>query len=117
MTKTKTSFETVRKLALALPGVEESTAYGKAAVKVQGKLLACVPTHRSAEPNSIVIRVDSEQCASLLAEAPDVYYLPDHYLGYNCVLVRLSRITPEALRDLVRTAHRFVTQRSARPSR
>jgi hypothetical protein len=30
--------------------VEESTAYGSPALKVRGKLLACVPAHRSAEP-------------------------------------------------------------------
>jgi hypothetical protein len=117
MAKTKINFDTVRKLARALPGVEESTAYGKAALKVHGKLLACVPTHRTAEPDSIVVRVDPEQCASFLAEAPDIYYLPDHYVGYNCVLVRLAHITPEALRDLIRSAHRFVTRKSARPSR
>jgi len=32
--------------------VEESTAYGSPALKVRGKLLACVPVHRSAEPGS-----------------------------------------------------------------
>jgi hypothetical protein len=117
MAKSKSSFDTVRKFALALPGVEESRAYGNAAFKVRGKLLACVPSHRSAEPDSVVMRVDPEQCAALVAEAPEVYYLPDHYVGYDCVLVRLSRITPEALHDLVRTAHRFVTRKSNRKSR
>jgi len=58
--------------------------------------------------------VDSEQCAELVSEAPEIYYLPDHYVGYNCVLVRLSGITPEALHDLVRAAHRFVTRKSSR---
>jgi hypothetical protein len=41
----------VRKIGLALPSVEEGTAYGAPALKVRGKLMACVPTHRSAEPN------------------------------------------------------------------
>jgi hypothetical protein len=44
------NFDSVRKIGLALPGVEESTAYGSPALKVRGKLLACVPSHRSAEP-------------------------------------------------------------------
>jgi len=44
------TLDTVRKLALELPGVEESTAYGAPAFKVGGKLLACIPTHKSAEP-------------------------------------------------------------------
>ena len=83
-------FDTVRKIGLTLPGVEASTAWGAPALKVRGKLLACVPTHHSAEPGSLMVRVDFDQRAELLAAAPDVYYLTDHYLGYSAVLVRLS---------------------------
>jgi len=42
-------FETVRRIGIAFPGVVESTMYGAAALKYRGKLLACIPTHRSAE--------------------------------------------------------------------
>jgi hypothetical protein len=110
------SFDTVRKMGLALPGVEESTAYGAPALKVRGKLLACVPTHRSAEPSSLAVRVDFDDRAELLAAAPDVYYLTDHYLNYNAVLVRLSRVTPDVLRDLLGMAHKFVIADTARRS-
>jgi hypothetical protein len=106
-------FETVRKIGLALPGVEESTAYGSPALKVQGKLLACVPSHRSAEPGSLVIRVDFDDRAELLAADPDVYYVTDHYVGYNAVLVRLSRVNPDVLRDLLGMAYKFVTRKAA----
>jgi len=102
-------FDAVRKIGLALSGVEESTAYGAPALKVRGKLLACVPTHRSAEPGSLVVRVGFDGRAALLAAAPDVYYMTDHYLGYSAVLVRLSRVTPEVLRDLLGMAHKFVS--------
>jgi hypothetical protein len=105
------NFDTVRKIGLALPNVDESTAYGAPALKVRGKLLACVPTHRSAEPGSLVVRVGFEDRAELLAAAPDVYYVTDHYLNYNAVLVRLSRVTPDVLRDLLGMAHKFVTAR------
>ena len=88
------NFDTVRKIGLRLPGVEESTAYGAPALKVRGKLLACVPTHRSAERDSLAVRVDFNDRAELLAAAPDVYYVTDHYLNYNAVLVRLSCVTP-----------------------
>jgi len=94
-------FDTVRKIGLALPSVEESTAYGSPALKIRGKLLACVPTHRSAEPNSLAVRVGFDDRAELLSAAPDVYYVTDHYLGYTAVLVRLSRVTPDVLRDLL----------------
>jgi hypothetical protein len=108
------NFETVRKIGLELPGVEESTAYGSPALKFHGKLLACVPSHRSAEPGSLVVRIDFDDRAELLAADPDVYYVTDHYLNYTFVLVRLSRVTPDVLRDLLGMAHKFVTTRRRR---
>lgn len=104
------NFDTVRSIGLALPGVEESTAYGQPALKVRGKLLACVAAHRSAEPNSLVVLVDFDDRAELLAADPDVYYVTDHYVGYTSVLVRLSRVNPDVLRDLLGMAYKFVTR-------
>src|SRR5271154_790405 len=100
MPRSTINFDTVRKIGLALPGVEESTAYGAPALKIRGKLLACVPTHRSAEPGSLVVHGGFDEPARLLRAAPDIYYVTDHYLGYTAVLVRLSRVTPDVLRDL-----------------
>ena len=116
MPRSTIDFDTVRKVGLALPGVEESTAYGSPALKVHGKLLACVPSHRSAEPGSLAVRVDFDDRAELLAAAPDVYYVTDHYLNYTSVLVRLSRVTPDVVRDLLRMAHKFVTSTGSRHS-
>lgn len=113
MSRETIDFDTVRSIGLALPGVEESTAYGFPALKVHGKLLACVALNRSAEPASLVVRVDFDDRAELLAEDPDVYYVTDHYVDYNAVLVRLSRVNPDMLRDLLRMAHKFVTRNAA----
>ena len=112
MPKNKTDFDAVRRIGLSLPDVEESTAYGSPALKVRGKMFACIPSHKSAEPDSLVVRIDFERRAELLAEAPDVYYLKDHYVGYPCVLVRLSRVDPDHLRDLLGMAWRFVAAKT-----
>ena len=114
MPRSTIDFDTVRKIGLTLPGVEASTAWGAPALKVRGKLLACVPTHHSAEPGSVMVRVDFDDRAELLAAAPDVYYVTDHYLGDSAVLVRLSRVTQDVLRDLLGMAHKFVTANNAR---
>jgi hypothetical protein len=114
MPRSKINFDTVRKIGLALPGVEESTAYGSPALKVRGKLLACVPAHGLAEPGWLVVCVDFGERAELLAAAPDVYYVTDHYLNYTSVLVRLSRVTPDVLRDLLGMASKFVAGRRQR---
>jgi hypothetical protein len=113
MPRSTIDFDTVRNIGLALPGVEESTAYGFPALKVHGKLLACVPANRSAEPGSLVLRVDFDDRAELLAADPDVYYVTDHYAGYNAVLVRLSRVNSDVLQDLLGMAHKFVTRNAA----
>jgi hypothetical protein len=102
------SFETVKKIGLGFSGVKESTMYGAPALKAHGKLLACIPTNRSAEPGSLVVS-DFADRAELLAEAPEIYYVTEHYIGYPSVLVRLSRVTPDILRDLLDMAHRFAT--------
>jgi hypothetical protein len=113
MARRTITFDAVRRIGLALPGVEDGTAYGKLALKAHGKLLACEPSHRSAEPNSLVVKVDFGDRAQLLAEAPDVYYVTEHYVGHPSVLVRLSRINEDVLRDLLGMAYKFATRKAA----
>jgi len=108
----KPTFATVKKIALALPDVEEGTAYGSPALKLHGQLLACIPTNKAAEPDSVVVRVDFAQRDELLAAEPDVYYLKPHYVDYACVLVRLKRIHPDALRDLLAMSWKFVNSKA-----
>ena len=89
--------------------------YGSPALKIRGKLLTCIPAHKSAEPESLAVSIDFDRRAEFLSVAPDVYYLTDHYVNYPVVLVRLSRIHPDALRDLLDTAWRFVSAKARRP--
>ncbi len=107
------NFDTVRKIGLALPGVEASTMYRQPALKIHGKLLACLPSHRSAEPGSLAVRVDFDDRAELLAADPDLYYVTDHYVGYTAVLVRLAKVNVDVLRDLLGVAYKFVNRTSA----
>ena len=113
MSGSRINFNTVRKIGLTLPGVEESTAYGSPALKLHGKLLAGIAVNRSAEPNSRGVCVDFEDRDELLAADPDVYYVTDHYVDHAIVLVRLSRVSPDVLRDLLGMAYKFVSRRDA----
>ena len=112
----KITFDTVQEVALSLPDVEKSIAYGVPALQVRGQLLACIPANPSAEPGSLLVRVDFDDRAELLAGDPTAYYLTDHYVDYNAVLVRLSRVNPDMLRDLLGMAYKFVTAKVARRS-
>ncbi len=105
----RSGFDAVITIGRTLPDVEVTTTWGASALKVRGKMFACVAINKSAEPNSMVVRMDIAQRDLLIEEDPATYYLTDHYVGYPCVLVRLSRVSPEALRDLLLGAHRFVS--------
>jgi hypothetical protein len=104
MPRPKIDFDTVRKLARQVGDVEDASTHGSLALKAQGKLLAWSPIHKSVEPDSLAVRIELGERAELIAAAPEVYYLTDHYLNYPTVLVRLSRIHPDALKDLLRMA-------------
>ena len=101
------------RIGRAFPNVEETTSWGAPALKVCGQTMACVPTNKAAEPGSFLIRMDRRERPALLAEAPDLYYAPDHYLGYDGVLVRLARCSPELMHDLLAMAHNFVSRKRA----
>src|SRR5271168_2137844 len=109
--------DTVRELGGALPDVVDGTAYGAPALKLSGKLLACVPTNKSADANSIAVRIDPEQRVELLRQDPNIYYITDHYAPHPMVLVRLSKIRHADLKALLRDAHRFVMSEHRQPLR
>jgi hypothetical protein len=103
MPATNVTFDIVRKIGLALPGVEEGTMYGSPALKVHGRLLRCLAIHKSAEAASLVVRTDFDERAALLAEEPQTYYLTDHYVNHPVVLGRYFALKGQgsSVRDAV----------------
>ena len=91
------TFDTVRDIAQELSGAEESTSYGTPAFKVKGKLFARF--HQGGE--ALVVSVDFDQREEMMETSPEKFYITDHYLNYPWVLVRMSAVTPDELRDLV----------------
>ena len=111
------AFDTVLDVGLALPNVQAVTKYdGSPALKVGGAFMAGVATHRSAEPATIVVRVDLVEREWLLQEAPDIYYLTDYYRPHPVVLVRLTRIDRDALRDLLSGSWRLTLRKARKPA-
>jgi hypothetical protein len=87
--------------------------FGKPALKIRGQMIACMASHKSAEPGSLVVRIGFDDRAALLADDPRTYYVKPHYENYSAVLVRLALIDREALRDLLQSAWRTVTAAAA----
>src|SRR6266581_6086041 len=107
------TFDTVREIAQTLPGAEESTSYGTPAFKVKGKLFA--RQHQDGE--SLVVGVDFEAREEMMSTAPEKFYITDHYLNYPWMLVRMSEVNQDELRDLLNGAWRRVSGKKATPSR
>jgi hypothetical protein len=106
------TLEQVRKIALSLENVEESTSYGTPAFKSGGRLLVRVKE----DGDSLVMVTTFEEREEMLREDPDTYYITDHYLNYPLVLVRMSRVSADAMRDLLTRALRLVLTKNQKPA-
>jgi hypothetical protein len=107
------SFDRVRTVGLALPEVEATTKYdGSPVLKLGGCFIAGLATHRSAEPDTLVVRFDLEERELLLEDAPETYYLTDYYRSYPIVLARLTCIGREALSDLLSVSWRLTSAKA-----
>ena len=101
-------FDAVRELGLTLPDVEAATKYdGSPLLKRSGSFMAGLAMHRSAEPDTLVVRARLEERESMIEDAPETYYLTDYYRRHPVVLVRLARIDRDALRDLLTVSWRL----------
>jgi hypothetical protein len=110
------NFDTVREIGRSLDGVVDGTAYGAPALKLRGNLLACVPTNKSAEVNSIAVRIDLGRRAQLLRQYPEIYYVTDHYAPHPIVLARLSKSTRTELKHLLSEAWNFASAKPSKPT-
>jgi hypothetical protein len=95
------TFDTVRALASALPGVEESTSYGTPALKVAGKLFA-----RLLEDGERVA-VYSHERDALLAGDPLAFSVPEHYRNHPMVVVTLVAVDADELREVLTDSWRI----------
>ena len=112
-----TTFADVLAIGLTLPDVTASTYYGTPALKYRDQMLACMASHKSAEPDTLVVRIDCDRRDLLILEQPAIYYLTDHYVGYPSVLVRLGRMPRESLGDLLKVSWRAVSRAAANRKR
>jgi hypothetical protein len=104
----RTTFDDVREIAHALPGVADGTSYGTRALKVGGKLLARL--HQNID--CLVLRADLLDREIMIQSAPEVFFITEHYREYPWILVRLDELEKRALPDLIERAWRLVAPKS-----
>lgn len=98
------SYDTVRRLALALPKVVEGTCYGTPSLHVGRALLARLRE----DGETLVLKVEPALREQLFASEPDTFYTTDHYRDYPVMLINLLAVRESALPALVEGAWRTV---------
>ena len=97
------NYETVRRLALALPGVEEGLSKGTPVLRVGSKWMA----HLQPDGESLLIRIDLFKRDILLNADPATFYVTDFYRCYPTMFVRLAQIDRRMLRELIEQSWRL----------
>lgn len=106
------TFDDVRSVALALPETTEAVSRGNAHWRVKDKGFVWErPLRRSdlealgdAAPDGPILGVRTEHLMAkeaMLADDPEVFFTTPHFDGYPAVLVRLDRISPEDLTEVI----------------
>ena len=95
----RVTFDDIRRLALALPEVEEGTfARTSTSFKIRGRYgfarfgapIAGLDDDDADGP--LMIRIPQEQRDVLLANAPQRFFITDHYASGGCILTRLRTL-------------------------
>jgi hypothetical protein len=84
----------VSRIALALDGVKESKAGGSLRWTLDGRLVA-----RQYDDESIVIRSDFAEREKLLAEHPDLFFVPPRFDAHQKVVLRLGTAAPAVVKS------------------
>jgi hypothetical protein len=100
----RVTFATVRRLALALPSVEEGTSYGTPGFRAAGKFLARLRDDGA----TLVVRIDYDTRDALMQADPKTFFITEHYQGYPALLIRLETVRSEVLQKVLEEAWRFV---------
>lgn len=98
------TFADVRRIALALPGVEEGQWYGTPGLKVKGKGFTRL---KEKMDDVIVLGVGTLLERDFLLESdPAVFFITDHYRDYPALLINLAAISEDTLAELLTMAWR-----------
>ena len=99
------TWDDVIEIGTRYPGVEVATSFGTPALRVTGKAMIC---RLRTGPDALVLRVtDLGEREALLQGQPEAFFSTPHYDGYPYVLVRLDKVDPVELAELIEDAWRL----------
>jgi hypothetical protein len=92
------TFEDVTRIAMQLPGVSAGTSYGTPGLRV-GKRFMC----RMWEDGEVLVLkpVEDMEQRFLMETRPHVFFKTPHYEGWEGILIHLSAVDEDTLRDML----------------
>jgi hypothetical protein len=109
--------ETVRRVALAIPGAADASSPSQLIFEIAGKGKGFAWTYlvredpkkpRVPKIDILAVRCPIERKELLIEAAPDRFFVDDHYRGYTGVLIRLAAIEEDELAGLLRDGAELV---------
>ena len=117
----------VRRIALSLPGTEETPGHFAFSVRNKGKLKGFVwvwlervtpKKARVPQPKVIAVRVANLYDKDfLLGLNPEKFFTEPHYDGFPAVLVRLAAVTARELRPILTETWRCLAPKDLAPKK
>jgi hypothetical protein len=95
--------QTVRRIALSLPGVEEGPSYGNPGFRVKSKFMA----RFWEDGETLVVKCGHAERDFWMQTDPETFFTTDHYRGYPTVLVRMAKVDEDDLREVIEQAWRL----------
>lgn len=106
-TTSRVTFDDIRRLALALPEVEEGTfARTSTSFKIRGRHgfarfgAPIAGLDETDADGTLMIRIAQEQRNVLLEETPDRFFITVHYASGGCILTRLGSLSRSDLSEI-----------------
>ncbi|HEX5141433.1 MAG TPA: MmcQ/YjbR family DNA-binding protein [Dehalococcoidia bacterium] len=92
------TIDDVVRLAADLPGVETGTSYGTPALRV-GKKFMC--RLREDDETLVLTPVEDIEQRFLMETQPEIFYKTSHYEGSPSILIHVSKVDEDQLKDLL----------------
>ncbi len=95
------TFDEVREIALELPDVTEGITHGSPSFYVGKKFMAV-----RGEGDILIMKSAIVERDLLVQLEPEKYFITDHYVPFDYVLVRMWKVSEDEVRDLFHKAWR-----------
>jgi hypothetical protein len=100
--KSGVTFDDVREIAMALPEVREGITHGSPSFYIGKKFMSVL-----GDKGDILIMKSAIVERDLLVQLePEKYFITDHYVPFDYVLVRMANVEKDEIRDLFHKAWR-----------